>query len=109
MKWLSDVKKRRRRQNVKKFASLLTTPASGVVTLPANARLALSPRANVLADTTAASITGPSNRTIKTPAMNAGTLLVLDNVERGSVVTPAVGFDVMLDKGLSEWGKIGSS
>lgn len=102
-------KNRKERQNRTAFAALIDTPAVGAVTLPAGARLALKSVAGATAGTTAATITGTSNRTIKTPALAAGESMTLDYVERAAVVTPAGGFEVLLDTGLGRFAKIGGA
>lgn len=102
-------KNRKGRQNRTAFAALIDTPAVGAVTLPAGARLALKSVAGATAGTTAATIAGTSNRTIKTPALAAGESMTLDHVERAAVVTPAAGFEVLLDTGLGRFAKIGGA
>ena len=102
-------KNRKERQNRTAFAALIDTPAVGAVTLPAGARLALKSVAGATAGTTAATIAGTSNRTIKTPALTAGESMTLDYVERAAVVTPAAGFEVLLDTGLGRFAKIGGA
>lgn len=102
-------KNRKERQNRTAFAALIDTPAVGAVTLPAGARLALKSVAGATAGTTAATISGTSNRTIKTPALVAGESMTLDYVERAAVVTPAAGFEVLLDTGLGRFAKIGGA
>lgn len=102
-------KNRKGRQNRTAFAALIDTPAVGAVTLPAGARLALKSVAGATAGTTAATIAGISNRTIKTPALAAGESMTLDYVERAAVVTPAAGFEVLLDTGLGRFSKIGGA
>ena len=102
-------KNRKERQNRTAFAALIDTPAVGAVTLPAGARLALKSVAGAIAGTTAATIVGTSNRTIKTPTLAAGESMTLDYVERAAVVTPAAGFEVLLDTGLGRFAKIGGA
>lgn len=98
--------RRRERQNIAEFRSLVASPAVGAVTMPANARLAFRSTAGAAAGTTAATIAGPSTRTIKTPTLSAGGVTRLECAEVGSVVTPAAGFDVLLDSGLGKLNKI---
>lgn len=100
-------KARRERQNVSAFKALRATPAVAPFALPAGARLGFRRASIVAEDTTAATLTGPSTRTIKTPALAAGEIMVLDFAERGTLVTPAFGFDVMLDVGQGRFEKIG--
>lgn len=102
-------KNRKERQNRTAFAALIDAPAVGAVTLPAGARLALKSVAGATAETTAATIAGTSNRTIKTPVLVAGESMTLDYVERAAVVTPAAGFEVLLDTGLGRFAKIGGA
>jgi len=98
---------RKERQNVTAFAALVASPVTGAVTLPAGARLAFRSVAGATAGTTAATIAASTNRTIKTPALAAGESMTLDYVERAAVVTPAAGFEVLLDIGLGRFTKIG--
>lgn len=102
-------KNRKGRQNRKAFNSLINSPAVGAITLPAGARLALKSVSGATAGTTAATITGVSNRTIKTPLLVAGGSVKLDYVEPRAVVTPASGFEVLLDVGLGRFVKIGGA
>ena len=102
-------KARKKRQNISAFRSLLETPAVGSVTLPANARLAFRSVAGAIAGTTAATLTGTSTRTIHSPALAAGEFVTLDYAERDTVVTPASGFDVLIDIGLGKFQKIGGA
>lgn len=102
-------KNRKGRQNRTAFAALIDAPAVGAVTLPAGARLAFKSVAGATAGTTAATIAGTSNRTIKTPALAAGESMTLDYVEYAAVVTPAAGFEVLLDTGLGRFSKIGGA
>lgn len=100
-------KHRKERQNRTAFDALLASPSTGAITLPASARLALRSTAGALAGATAATITSSANRTIKTPVLAAGESMPLDYVERGAVVTPSSGFEVLLDIGLGRFEKIG--
>lgn len=100
------VNKQKSRQNVSAFRSLLTTPASGAVTLPAGARLAFQKATSTLAGVTAATIVAKTTRTIKTPVLAANELLTLDYAERGAVITPGTGFAVLIDVGLGVYKKI---
>lgn len=100
-------KSRKERQNVSAFAALVASPVTGAITLPAGARLAFRSVAGASAGTTASTIAGTSNRTIKTPALAAGESMTLDHVERAAVVTPAACFEVLIDIGLGRFAKIG--
>ena len=108
MQWQAT-KNRKKRQNVTAFKALLATPATGSVTLPANARLAFRSVSGAVAGTTAATLVGTSNRTIQTPALAAGEFVTLDYAERDTVVIPSSGFDVLLDIGLGRFQKIGGA
>lgn len=100
-------KKRRRRADVSSFAALVAAPVVGSVTLPANARLGFRrPSGIVAAGTLIATLTGPTTREIRAPALAANEIHVLDYTERGTVVTPAFSFDVLIDSGLGVWRKI---
>ncbi len=98
---------RKERQNVTAFAALVASPVTGAITLPAGARLAFRSVAGTSAGATAATIAASTNRTIKTPTLAAGESMMLDYVERAAVVTPAAGFEVLLDIGLGRFAKIG--
>lgn len=110
MKWPAIIAKiRKQRQDVSAFKGLMAAPASDAITLPANARIAFRSIDGSSAGTTAATLVGPSVRTIKTPALAAGEFALLDFAERGTVVTPEAGFEILLDTGLGKFVKIGSS
>lgn len=110
MNWLAAITKNRKaRQDVSAFKSLLALPASGSFALPANARLAFRSVAGAVAGSTAATLRSASTRTIKAPALAAGAFTVLDHAERGTVVTAASGFEVLLDTGLGKFKKIGGA
>lgn len=106
--WLQNIlKDRKQRRNARAYTALITTPGTGAVTLPAGIRIALKSVSGCIAGTTAATLAGTSNHTIKTPLLDVGGKVVVDFVERGTVVTPSVGFDLMIDKGLGRFVKIG--
>ena len=100
---------RKERQNISRFTDLIATPAVGATTIPANGRIYLKSVAGCAAGTTAATISGPITRTIKTPLLAAGKSMNGIYVERGRVVTPASGFHVMLETGLGVRRKIGGT
>lgn len=109
MNWaLNAIRKaRKERANRSAFSALIAEPAVGSIALPANGRVGLVAVAGAEAGELAAILEGPSSRTIQTPAMVAGTILVIDRLERGTVVNAEEGFDVVLDVGLGVWTKIG--
>lgn len=86
------------------FSVLIGTPGSGALTMPANGRILLRSVAGCAAGTTAATVSG---RTIKTPLLSAGEDMVLGWLERAVILTPSLGFDVLLDIGLGRTAKIG--
>lgn len=98
--------RRRERQNVSKFKSLIATPAVGAVTLPAGARISFVSTAGSTAGDTLATIVGTTTRTIKAKTLAAGARQVLDYAERGVVITPSVGINLYIDQGLNRWAKI---
>lgn len=101
-------KVRKERANRSAFGALIAAPVVGSFALPANAaRLGLRAVDAVVAGTQAAEIDGPTSRTISTPSMDAGTILVIEGLERGTVVTAEAGFEIVLDIGLNVWAKIG--
>lgn len=99
-------RQRKDRANRSLFASLLGTPATGSVKLPANGKLGFRPSADLAAGEPLASIAGPTSRTIESAGLEAGEVQILDWVERGSVVTPPAGVDVMLNIGFGKYQKI---
>ncbi|HWV46418.1 MAG TPA: hypothetical protein VN039_10450 [Nitrospira sp.] len=106
--WQLD-KRRRERQNVAFFKTLLATPATGAFKLPANARLAFQSVAGAAQGTAAATLVGASTRNIACPtALVAGDYFVFDNAEIGTTITPSAGWNVLLDVGLGVFKKIGA-
>jgi hypothetical protein len=97
---------RKLRQNLSAFADLISAPASGSVTLPANGRFAFVAVGAKVAGTPIADLVGPSNRSIASPAMADGEALVLDNAERATVVTVHAGFDLYVTDKLNTMFKI---
>ena len=75
---------------------------SGFV-MPAGGKLRFISRAGSVAGTTAVVLTGPTVKTIRTPLLVAGQSVIVEWVERATVVTPASGFDVQVDAGLGRW------
>lgn len=98
--------KRKERANVLAFNPLIATPATGDFPMPANGRIRFVSGAGCAAGTTAATLTGASDRTIKTPLLASGGVVKLDHVEKDVVVTPSAGFDVEVDCGCGIWRKI---
>ncbi len=92
--------KQRKRRDVSAFKAYIASPAAVTITLPAGGRFALRSTAGAVAGTTAATIVGPSSRTLKVPALAAGGQHVVDWLERATVVTLSAGFDLALDVGL---------
>lgn len=97
---------RKRRQDWAAFASLIKTPASGTVTLPANGHFAFIATADCPSGTSVASLSGASSKSISSPAMVAGQALNLDYAERGTVVTVHANFAMYAKDGLSVPHKI---
>jgi hypothetical protein len=98
--------KQRKRQDVSAFKAYVASPAAVTITLPASGRFALRSRAGSIAGATAATTVGPSNRTLKVPALVAGAQHVVDHLERATVVTLSAGFDLALDTGLGVFAVI---
>lgn len=86
------------------FAALVASPGSGDIVFPANATVYFRSVAGCAAGTTAASYKG---RTIETPLLAAGGAVPAGFVERGTTVSPAIGFEVLIDMGLGRVAKIG--
>jgi hypothetical protein len=86
------------------FAALVASPGSGDIVFPANASVYFRSVAGCAAGTTAASYNG---RTIETPLLAAGQAVFAGFIERGTTVTPASGFEVLIDTGLGRRSKIG--
>lgn len=101
---------RRERMVRSAFRSFIATPATGQVKFPAGAKVALRAvgggGGSIAKGTTAATITGPQTRTIKTPEMAAGDLLFVDWVNKGSTVTPQANFELLVHVGLGVYKKI---
>ncbi len=74
--------------------------------MPANARIFLLSRAGCAAGTTAATVTGSTVRTLKTPLLAAGESMRGEYAEEDSSVAPASGFDLLIDIGLGRTATI---
>lgn len=94
----------RARRDRKAFAALLATPGTGAVTFPANASVSMRSVAGCVAGTEAATFNG---RSIGTPELDAGGTVTVGYIERGTVFTPAAGFEILIDTGLGRKSKIG--
>lgn len=108
MNWavLQLQKARKARQAISGFKLLIAAPVVGAVVLPASGCFALRSNVASVPGTVAATIVGATTRTIKTLNMDAGNTLTVDHIERGCVVTPSAGFDLLLDTGLGVLVKI---
>lgn len=95
------------RQDRSKYKTLLATPALTTVTLPANAQFCFKAIGIAADGATVATITGPTNRTIKTKALVAGGFTNTIYLQRASVVTLNSNFDLMLNIGLGKYKKVG--
>lgn len=98
---------RKVRQDRAAFKALIAVPVTGAVTMPANAQLVFRSVAGAVAGTTAGTMVGPTNRTIKTNTLDAGDATLSIHAERGTVVTPSAGFELLLHVGLGVFRKIG--
>lgn len=98
--------RRKARQNVSAFAALIATPATGDFDMPAGGKILLLATAGAAAGDTAAVVSGPSTRTIKTPLLLAGESVVIDWIERASNVALSTGFEAYVDTGLGLYKKI---
>lgn len=74
--------------------------------MPASGRIRFVATAGASAGDLAATLTGPTVREIRTPALDADGYVKLDRVERGVTVDPEADYDVELDTGLGVWRKI---
>jgi len=106
MQTLGHAREQRSKRDRAAFRALITTPANGVMTFPANAAVYLRSVAGCAAGTSAATFNG---RTIKTPLLAAGGVAYAGYVERGTALTPASGFDVIISVGLGRVAKIGGA
>lgn len=89
------------------FRALLASPVVGAVVLPAGARVFFVSGSDQTAGTTCGTIDHMAvTRTIKTPALTAGTRRPCGYLEAKTKVTPAVGFDLLIDTGLNVLKKI---
>lgn len=100
------LKARKNRQDVSKFASLIETPASGAVVLPASGRFAFKSISGATAGTDVATVVTSVTRQIKSPVMEEGGLLVMDRLHVGSSITLESDFELFLDTGLGNYKKI---
>lgn len=100
-------RKARARADRKAFSTLVHTPATGAVALPAGARLGFTVGSNIPKGEAVASVKAATERTIVSPGLKAGERMVLDFAERAAVVTPEQGVTLELDIGLGVWAKIG--
>jgi len=106
MNALTAASKRRNRQNVSQFRSLIASPTASAFNMPASGKVRFVSISGCAAGTTAATLVGSTTRTIKTPLLTAGQSVVIDYVERSVQVTPANGFNVEIDVGLGHWKTI---
>lgn len=116
--------RRKARQNVSAFGTLIASPAVGDFAMPAGGRIRFVATAGSVEGDTAATLTGayrslsededgnvvrseePEPRVIKTPELETGGHVVIDYIERAVNVDPEAGFDVEVDTGLGVWKKI---
>jgi hypothetical protein len=99
-------KRQKERRNVSRFAALVASPASGSFQMPAGGKLRFVSTSGSAEGTTAAILTGATERTIKTPLLAAGEYVTLDFVEAGVEVALQDGFTCELDTGLAVWKTI---
>jgi len=102
---LEYLRRLREKRNVAAFASMLASPGTGVITMPAGGRLYARSTTPHSDGSTVVSFSG---RTIKTSAIGSNSFVNLGWVEKGIEVTPATGFEICLDIGLGRCAKIGS-
>lgn len=99
--------KQRERQDISEFAGLIAAPVTGEISMPANARVFFRSVSGNQAGTVAGTITGPTVRTIHAPALAAGEMTRAEYVEADFRVSPAFGFDMLVDIGLGRTARIG--
>lgn len=102
---LGQKRKIREKRNHSAFDALIASPAAGNITLPASVKIFLRSVAGCAAETTAATFSG---RTIKTPLLVAGGRMSAGYVGRGVTLSPAAGFDTLIDSGLGKLVRIGT-
>jgi hypothetical protein len=100
MTGFNDRKRRRVRQDVTAFQSLIASPETGSFTMPAGGRLKIVATAGCSRGTVVATLTGVETRNIGAPLLAAGGSMILDHVESGVEVTPVASFDIYVDTGL---------
>jgi len=92
-------KRQRQRSNVAAFSALLAAPETGSVVIPADGMFAIvTPSSH--ATGVAATVAGPSNRSIGVPAMAAGQRHLIGKLERGSEVILEAWANLYVDTGL---------
>ena len=106
MQTLGTRKSNAAKRNRKAFASLIKTPTAGVFVFPANATVYARSVAGSIAGVTACTFRG---RTIKTPVLAAGGVMLVGFIERGVALTPSAGFDILIDMGLGKVAKVGGA
>lgn len=97
---------REERNTASAFKALVASPVTGLVTLPAGGRLRFRSPAGCAAGTTAATIVSGSTTLVKTPLLAAGESTFTVWAYKGAQVTPAVGFDLMVDVGMGVYSKV---
>lgn len=97
-------KEQRAKRDRSAFAALRASPVTGDITFPANARVYARSPAGKTAGSTAATFNG---RTIQTPVLPAGGSMFVGYIERGTVLTPGAGMEILIDMGLGRVAKIG--
>lgn len=105
MRWLGDVTKRRKeRQNLSAFDSVIRNPIAGPLTLPANAHLYV--RSSVALEVITEAMTTPRG-TLSTPALRAGQIYELGYFERGAQVEVLNGLELLVTTGLGRYAVVG--
>lgn len=99
-------RERRAEKNRVAFKALVDAPAAGALAMPAGARVLLRSVAGCAAGTAAGTV---GSRAFTAPLLAAGGTLSVGYVERAVVVTPAAGFDILIDMGLGRLSKVGGA
>lgn len=85
------------------LAGLIDSPVTGAITFPANATVYARSVAGSVEGATAATFNG---RTVKTPALAAGGRSLIGYIERGTVLTPGPGIEILIDMGMGRYSQI---
>ena len=88
------------------LSALVATPVTGDIAFTANARVYARSVSGNVAGATGASYNG---RSVKLPALDAGEHALIGWIERGTVLTPGSGMEMLIDLGMGRFAQIGEA